>query len=142
MSAETTWPSYLSRGGPAVIYHMCESTALDKVIKSGSVYFPPTYASDGFVHACAFPNDLIGIANNFYKSSVGDWVCISLNPALLGGEVKYELAAPVGDKQTADTSGLPKFPHIYGGIPPKAIIHIYEIKRNESGDFLHINGLR
>lgn len=141
MNPPVTWPQYLARGAPRVIYHMCDAAAFEAGTANGALYFPPTYAADGFVHASAFPVDLVACGNNFYKSVKGDWICISLNPSMLDGEVKYETAAPVGNISTNDTTGLPKFPHIYGGIPAKAVIRTFKINRNEVGEFLSIEGL-
>jgi uncharacterized protein (DUF952 family) len=120
---------------------MCDAAAFEAGTANGALYYPPTYNVDGFVHASAFPKDLVACGNNFYKSVKGDWICISLNPCQLEGEVKYEPAAPVGTTASNDTSGLPKFPHIYGGIPRKAVIRTYKIIRGVDGEFLSIEGL-
>jgi uncharacterized protein (DUF952 family) len=120
---------------------MCDAAAFEAGTANGAMYFPPTYAADGFVHASAFPADLVACGNNFYKAVKGDWICISLNPNMLEGEVKYEVAAPVGNIATNDTSGAPKFPHIYGGIPRSAVMTVYKIVRSEDGTFLGITGL-
>lgn len=141
MNGTITWSSYLTRGAPQVIYHMCDAAAFEEGIKDGKEYFPPTYAQDGFVHASAYPKDLVACGNNFYKDVLGDWICFSMNPLMLDGEVKYEVAAPVGNKTTNDTTGLPKFPHIYGGISGKAVIRVHKINRSETGEFLSIDGL-
>ena len=39
----------------------------------GGTYYPPTYEQDGFIHLTADPLKLLGVANHFYKSSIGDW---------------------------------------------------------------------
>ena len=142
MNPSVTWPIYLAHGASRVIYHMCDASFFEAATANGGVYYPPTYEADGFVHASAIPADMVPCANNFYKNVKGDWICICLNPCMLDGEVKYELAAPVGNCPTSDTSGLPKFPHIYGGIPGKAVIRVYKMLRNnETGEFLSIQGL-
>ena len=136
-----TWASYLTYGAPRVIYHMCDAAQFEQATRNGATYFPPTYKADGFTHASAYPVDLVACGNNFYKSVKGDWICISINPAQLDGEVKYELAANVGNTTTNDTTGLPKFPHIYGGIAKKDVMTVYKIVRGEDGSFLSIPGL-
>mmetsp|Transcript_31735 Transcript_31735/g.53537 ORF Transcript_31735/g.53537 Transcript_31735/m.53537 type:complete len:144 (-) Transcript_31735:77-508(-) len=140
-SDSLTWSKYLARGTPTVIYHMCDEATFLSATKDGGMYFPTTYEQDGFVHATAIPSDLVACGNHFYKSVKGKWVCIALNSLLLGAEVKFETAAPVGDTATFDTGGLPKFPHIYGGIPGKAAMKMYDIVRSEDGTFLGITGL-
>ena len=62
------------------------------------------------------------MANHFYTDIPGDFLVIELDTRLLTTEVKYEPAAPVGDKATkgkyAQTpEDAPLFPHLYGGIP-------------------------
>lgn len=141
MNPEVNWPQYLAFGAPRVIYHMCDAEAFKSGTENGALYYPPTYKADGFVHASAFAPDLIATANNFYKSVRGNWICISLNPNMLDGEIKYEPAAAVGNIASNDTTNAPKFPHIYGGIPAKAVIATYRMERAEDGTFLSIRGL-
>lgn len=141
MNPQVNWPQYLAKGAPRVIYHMCDAAAFQAGTENGALYYPPTYQTDGFVHASAFPVDLVACGNNFYKNVRGDWICISLNPNMLDGEVKYEVAAPVGNIATNFKSDEPKFPHIYGGIPSKAVMRVYKIVRGEDGEFLSIDGL-
>jgi uncharacterized protein (DUF952 family) len=141
VNAPANWPQYLAKGASRPIYHMCDAAAFQAGTENGAVYYPPTYQADGFVHASAFPADLVACGNNFYKNVRGDWICISLNPNMLDGEVKYEPAAPVGNIASNVTSNEPKFPHIYGGIPAKSVIRTYKIVRGENGEFLSIAGL-
>lgn len=54
------------------------------------MYYPPTYAMDGFVHATRESSSLLSVGTHFYRSSVGDWVCMELHPARLRAEIKYE----------------------------------------------------
>jgi uncharacterized protein (DUF952 family) len=142
MSSATTSANYLADGPPTVIYHMCEKALWEASTKEGALYFPPTYSIDGFVHATAVPQDLVATGTHFYKQTQGDWVCLSLNPCLLG-EVRYETAAPVGatSTETFDTTGVPKYPHIYGGIPACAVVRTYAIERLADGTFVSIPGL-
>ncbi|KAJ1441532.1 hypothetical protein B484DRAFT_442723 [Ochromonadaceae sp. CCMP2298] len=123
---------------PSVIYHMCDKD-LWEATQDGAMYFPPTYSTDGFIHATAFPADLVATGTHFYKASRGSWICLSLDPALL--PVKYEPAAAVGATETFDATGVPKYPHIYGGISPSAVLGTYAIRREADGTFVGIAGL-
>jgi len=44
------------------IYHLVQKQLWDEHKASGSVYYPPTYAQDGFIHATADPAKLLGVA--------------------------------------------------------------------------------
>ena len=48
----------------------------------GEVYYPPTYATDGFTHATADPKYLLEVGNHFYKPNTSTWRCLkaSRNP--------------------------------------------------------------
>lgn len=133
--------------GSNKIYHMCllnnflEQT--NNAEDGTGTYFPPTYGVDGFIHATKEATLLLDIANHFYTDSVGDWICIEIEPSLLpnGAEsVVYEAAAPVGDK-TAYESEQTKFPHIYGGISAASVVRTLKIERSADGRFVAIEGL-
>eukprot|EP00607_Mallomonas_marina_P001484 CAMPEP_0182427272 /NCGR_PEP_ID=MMETSP1167-20130531/16625_1 /TAXON_ID=2988 /ORGANISM="Mallomonas Sp, Strain CCMP3275" /LENGTH=112 /DNA_ID=CAMNT_0024609395 /DNA_START=169 /DNA_END=504 /DNA_ORIENTATION=- len=105
---------------------------------NNSYYYPPTYSSDGFIHATALPNMLLDVANHFYKGAPGDWICVEISPSLLDSPVIYEAAAPVGDKKAYNDS-CQKFPHIYGGIPRRSVVNVFSIYRDTDGTFLSIS---
>jgi uncharacterized protein (DUF952 family) len=144
------WKQYLVRGSGVSLYHMCDKAAWDDQIAEKGSYIPPTYAADGFIHATGEPAFLIDVANHFYKSTEGDWICLKIDPNSLGAsEVKWEAPAPVGETEAYDhnTDGSgeatdqPKFPHIYGPIPAKSVIGFYIINRAADGTFLNIQGI-
>lgn len=135
----TSFSEYLCRGVP--LYHMCDVQNFEEMTKENGYYFPPTYSQDGFIHATSNPKLLVDCGNHFYKNVKGNWVCILLNPGLLGGPVIYEAPAPVGNTEAAKYNSLVKFPHIYGGIPKKAVLKFYPINRAEDGSFLSIDEL-
>jgi uncharacterized protein (DUF952 family) len=135
------WGTYLARGVQPPIYHMCDAAQFTEATSAGGMYFSPTFAADKFIHATADPQFLLEAGNHFYKAVVGDWICIKLEPSLLGGPVVYEAPAPVGDIEAFDYVKAPKFPHIYGGIPKKSVLQTFKIIRGEDGSFLSIEGL-
>ncbi len=57
----------------------------------------------------------------------------------IGSEVKFEAAAPVGDKPAHD--GAEKFPHIYGPIRPSEVSKVFPVVRKPDGTFVRIEGL-
>jgi uncharacterized protein (DUF952 family) len=93
------WQTYLTKGvsavptpvrEPQVIYHMAVRSFYEEQTKDGSLYFPPTYAQDGFVHATADPKMLLSIGTHFYKDDRNDWICLELDVTKLCSPLKYE----------------------------------------------------
>lgn len=127
---------------PDSIYHMCIKEDFEKATTTGDLlYYPPTYQADGFIHATSDPKLLLTVANHFYKSSIGDWICLQINPIYLCSKVIYEAPAPVGNTKSMEASEQVLFPHIYGGINKPSVINIYPIVRSEDGSFLSIHSL-
>ena len=106
----SSWGKYLAQGVQEPIYHMCEIRLFETATANGSMYYPPTYPQDGFIHATKEPQFLIDVANHFYKESNGDWICIKLEPMMLP-PVIFESPAPVGTTAAYEHDGdSPKFP--------------------------------
>jgi uncharacterized protein (DUF952 family) len=129
------------------LYH-CAPRAQWEAAVSGKApfYFPETFNLDGkFVHATADPAVLLFVLNHFYKSSVGDWVCLRMSTASLlqhGIETVFEPAAPVGNTPTSsDISSSKLFPHILGGIPPAAVLEVTPVMRESDGTFIEVAGV-
>lgn len=119
---------------------MCDQAYYETKTAQGEDYFPPTYGVDGFVHATEKPDELLGVGNHFYKQSVGDWICLELDPYYLLGTVVYEGAAAVGDIAAMEHKSS-KLPHIYGGVPVKSVRRKLKINRGSDGSFHSIQGL-
>ena len=128
------------------IFHLVQAKLWQSTVSTnGGVYYPPTYDLDGFTHGTANPNKLLVVANHFYREVDGDWLCLRMTSESLkrsGVEVIFEATAPVGDKP-ADFEGSDDelYPHILGGITPSAVVEIHKVSRNDSGDFIAIEGL-
>jgi len=125
---------------PPYVYHMCIETDFDQQTISDGLYYPPTYAVDGFIHATHEPHLLLEVGTHFYKDSVGDWICLKLDVSLLP-KVIMEAPAPVGNIVTLHKEDEVKFPHIYGGIGRNSVVTKYKIVRSEAGEFMSILGL-
>lgn len=92
---------------PSILYHLApvprwRAAAASAAEGGEGLYFPETYAQDGFTHLTADPSFLIAVGNSFYRDSTEDWLLLELDAAKLGGEVRYEPAAPVGDTQPSE----------------------------------------
>lgn len=143
------------------IYHLVEEDRWRKA--GGEGYLPPTYEADGFIHACHLALHLLPVANYFYTDVPGKFLCLRIDTALLTSEVKYEAAAPVGDKpahvktkgdgdgddsEEQEEGGEKKekrkptlFPHIYGPIDVAAVTAELVVTRADDGAFLSIEDL-
>ena len=140
------WSEYLATGPNRIIYHMCDVDAFNTLTAAGKLYYPPTYSQDGFIHATEDPHSLIEVANYFYKTTPGKWVCLSIDQSKLrSAKVIYEKPLPVGNIEAFDHKSTgqstPQFPHIYGGLPKDSVLRYYKIVRSEDGMFLRIDGL-
>ena len=135
-----------SRTSHPYIFHLVQAKLWQSTVATnGGVYYPPTYDLDGFTHGTANPDKLLVVANHFYREVDGDWLCLRMTLESLkrsGVEVVFEGTAPVGDKPADfEGSGDELYPHILGGIAPRAVLAVHEVTRNDSGDFIAIEGL-
>lgn len=76
----------------------------------------------------------------------GRYLVLKIDEYRLSAEVKYEPAAPVGEKETTNFSEngcqVELFPHLYGTIDFKAVTDELEVDRNpDTGEFLSIAAL-
>lgn len=127
------------------VFHLVQATLWDAAVASNETYFPPTYTEDGFTHGTSNPDKLLNVANHFYPDVAGDWYCLRMTVKSLsdtGVETVYEGTAPVGDKQP-DFEGADDelFPHILGGIDPRAVLEAHPVIRTEAGVFVSIEGV-
>ena len=130
---------------PEVLYHMCPKVSWEKSVSTSRVYYPETYAEDGYyTHATGVPSRLVSTANHFYTDSLGAWVCLRFTRASLydrGIHVRDESAMPVGDKAVGEEWGEWVCPHVMGGILPEVVDEVYDMVRDEEGNFKGIEGL-
>jgi uncharacterized protein len=121
------------------LYHLVKEEHFINT-SSDNKYLPPTYEIDGFIHLTKDPSLLLEVANHFYKSTIGPWVCLRLDPSRLTSPVVYEAAAPVGEIQAVQKNDT-VFPHLYGYLNLDAIVESLSTERAEDGTFLSINSL-
>eukprot|EP00123_Amoebidium_parasiticum_P008094 comp18570_c0_seq1/m.20069 comp18570_c0_seq1/g.20069 ORF comp18570_c0_seq1/g.20069 comp18570_c0_seq1/m.20069 type:complete len:128 (-) comp18570_c0_seq1:327-710(-) len=122
-----------------MLYHLVPLSTWSECKATGKEYYPATYAKDGFIHLTKEPRFLLSVANNFYKDVKGDHVVVRLDATKLKAEVKFEPAAPVGDKATSHSGIL--FPHLYGTINYDAVVDELQVERADDGTYLDIKGL-
>eukprot|EP00892_Ulva_mutabilis_P010986 jgi/Ulvmu1/825/UM010_0199.1 len=131
---------------PEYLYHLVPADQWITAREERQPYFPPSYDQDGFIHLTKKAELLLPVANHFYKDVPGKYLVLKIDEYRLSAEVKYEPAAPVGEKETTNFSQngsqVELFPHLYGTIDFKAVAEELEVTRNsETGEFLSIAGL-
>ena len=124
-----------------IIYHLVPKPIWLTCKETAKSYLPTTYEQDGFIHATKDASTLVDIGNYFCKQDKADYLVLCIDPDLLEVPLKYESAAPVGNKEahTSDTEML--FPHIYGPLNLSSVIKEYDVTRDDDGSFISIKGL-
>jgi uncharacterized protein (DUF952 family) len=92
---------------------------------SGQYYLPEAFGQDGFVHCTDDLETLIDVGNHYYRHDRRDYCCLLITCDALEHEARYD-----------DDDRM--FPHIYGPIPTGAVVEIYDVSRDDDGQFLTI----
>jgi hypothetical protein len=121
------------------IYHLCQTSKWDDAKSQKQPYFPPTFMADGkFTRASVHRDDMVDVANEYYRSSVGDWILLELDCKVL-----YGLGIPMlAQLAPESTQSQPvKCLQILGGIStinPDLVSKIYPMKRSSDGTFIKV----
>jgi uncharacterized protein (DUF952 family) len=91
--------------------------------KDGKTYVPEAFAQDGFIHCTDGDENLLEVANHFYRSDPREFVVLTLAVDHITAEVKYEEAGRI-------------YPHIYGPLNVDAVIGERTASRGAEGEFL------
>jgi uncharacterized protein (DUF952 family) len=102
--------------------------------RPGEPYAPASLSAEGFVH-CSGDDVMLDVANRFYASDEGDWVVVTLDPAELGSEVRWEPAAHPDGSPPDTAAGPVLFPHVYGPLEREAVVGVRRLVR-EGGAFV------
>ncbi len=94
-----------------------------KTAKNIGTYRSDSLATEGFIH-CSTAPQVLGSANRFFKDKK-DLVILSIDPALVTAEIRYE---------GADPHNL--FPHIYGELNIDAVIQATDLEATLDGSFI------
>ena len=115
-----------SDDGPPITFHMAPADVWRA--QSGlPAYLPEAFAADGFIHCTDGEDELIAVANHFYRSDARDYVVLSI--------ARDRIAAPVRYK---DPSLI--YPHIYGPLNVDAVESVRPMLRDADGRFLGVRG--
>lgn len=107
-----------------ITYHLVPSSVWDTG-KASEWYKPEAYDADGFIHCTNGIDQLVDVANMFYRPDRRDFRVLILDVSRISTDVRYD-----------DDSQL--FPHIYGPLNTSAVIGELAVTRAEDGSFLSI----
>ena len=106
-----------------MILHICSRDEWDTAEQEGALV-PASLDSDGFVHCSDFGT--VHLPANAVFAGRDDLVLLVIDPAALDAQVRWEPGAP------PTTNGV-WFPHIYGPIPPVAVVAVHDFPSTEDG---------
>lgn len=93
--------------------------------QDGDAYVPEAYESDGFIHLTIGADNLIDVANRFYRSDARDYLALELDQTRITSPVRFD-----------DDSGL--YPHVYGPLDAGAVRSVRTVVRQPDGTFVEI----
>lgn len=105
-----------------LLYHIAESDAWQQAQQRGE-YLPAGFSAEGFIH-CSFREQIIPVANRFYRGRAG-LVLLEIDPSLLKAEVRLENLE----------GGAELFPHIYGALSLEAVRQALDFSAGPDGSF-------
>jgi hypothetical protein len=121
------------------IFHLCQKSNWDAAYHKKEPYFPPTFLQDGkFTRATVYKEDIVSTANEYYKDTPGEWICLELNVKVLYG-LGIPILAQIAPESTKDTPV--KCLQVFGGINttlPSLLQKVYPMKRAANGEFLAV----
>lgn len=86
-------------------------------------YVPEAYEADGFIHLTNGLDELVKVANMFYKADDRAYVVLALDVNRIASDVRYD-----------DTGEI--YPHIYGPLNTDAVVDTFAVERDSDGTFL------
>src|SRR5437588_10582111 len=92
-----------------LILHITSRSEWEAARRAGA-YSSKGFVTDGFIH-CSTPDQVLAPANSLFRGQK-ELVLLCIDPAKVGHEIRYENLDGGGDL----------FPHIYGALPPEAVI--------------------
>jgi len=107
-----------------VTYHLVPAAVWERQ-KHKPEYTPEAYVADGFIHCTDGLDQLLKVANAFYRSDDRPYVTLVLAVSEISSPIRYE-----------DPDRL--FPHIYGPLNTSAVRDELAVDRGSDGSFLRI----
>jgi uncharacterized protein (DUF952 family) len=104
--------------------HLTPRDVWERQLKQ-SEYVPEAYDKDGFIHCTDGDENLLSVANLFYKADSREFVVLTIAVDRLIAEVKCEDPGRI-------------YPHIYGPLNTDAVIDLRSVGRGQDGKFERI----
>lgn len=98
-----------------------------RAAKQKGEYRAASLDTEGFIH-CSTPEQLLGVANAFYKD-VKFPIVLWIDTDKLVAPLKWESPVP------ADAFSASTFPHIYGPLNLEAVVIVTPLKRDADGTY-------
>jgi uncharacterized protein (DUF952 family) len=87
-------------------------------------YVPLEFEREGFIHCTRGEEQLVVVANRYFRDDVRPLLCLVINEAAVTAEIKDE----------PDPDGV-HYPHIYGPLSRDAIMAVLRMPRLPDGSF-------
>jgi uncharacterized protein len=86
-------------------------------------FVPDAYAADGFVHCTDGDDEMVAVANRFYRDDPRAFLLLTLDLERAGSPWRF------------DDPGSP-YPHVYGPIDPASVTEVRRMERDAGGAFV------
>ena len=86
-------------------------------------YVPVAYAEDGFVHCTDGDDEMVAVANRFYRDDPRSFLLLTLDLDRTGSMWRFDDAER-------------RYPHVYGPIDPVSVLEVRRMLRDPGGQFL------
>jgi uncharacterized protein (DUF952 family) len=86
-------------------------------------YLPAAYPADGFVHCTDGDDEMVAVANRFYRDDPRPFLLLTLDLERTGSPWRFD------DPDR-------RYPHVYGPIDPGSVIEVRRMVRDPAGRFL------
>ena len=88
-----------------------------------AAYLPAAYPDDGFVHCTDGDDEMVVVADRFYRDDPRTFLLLTLDLERTGSPWRFD-----------DPSH--RYPHVYGPIDPASVIEVRRMVRGADGRFL------
>lgn len=106
-----------------IIYHLCPIDYYEAA-SDQSAYLPADYAREGFIHCTRGADQLVVVANRYYRDDLRPFCVLVIDENLLTAQLKNEAGADAL-----------LYPHIYGPLNRDAILKVLPMPRLPDGTF-------
>ncbi|HET9520598.1 MAG TPA: DUF952 domain-containing protein [Candidatus Limnocylindrales bacterium] len=106
-----------------IAYHLVPAAAW-QATPADAPFRAASLATEGFIHLTHGADDLVDVANAFYRDEAGPHLVLTVALDRLASPWRYD--------------GDARFPHVYGPLDRAAIIEIRPIARTGDGTYLAI----